>query len=539
MSIGKKFRIMGVCTAVLIATLIAVILMAVWNQQSLNEAQNIRFQSHLLADELRQSSDSLTRLARTYVVTGDAKYEREYWDVLDIRNGKKARADGRSVSLIKLMEALGFTEHEFAKLKEAEKNSNSLVTTETIAMNAMKGQFDDGKGGYTLRGNPDPDMARRIMHDEKYHKDKDFIMKPIEEFDRLLDTRTRSTVHTYVKRGNFFLGAIALLVVITSVFTLLTVRSVQGVLGQIVGELKSSTGETESSTRQLIETSEKLSSVSTEQAAAIQETVSTLNEINATVDRSRTNARKSADVAHQSHESAIRGKDYVQKMKEAISDISTSTGEIFKQVEASNKQMSEIATIIAEIGDKTKVINDIVFQTKLLSFNASVEAARAGEQGKGFAVVAEEVGNLATMSGNAAKEISDMLAASIAKVQSIAKTTSESVNHLVRTSQEKISTGVAVAGHCDESLEEIVNVVGDVNRMMDEITRAAEEQAVGVGQITKAMNQLDTTIQETSEMASSTAHSATKLGDNTVHLQGVVSTIEREVLSKNQGRAAA
>jgi methyl-accepting chemotaxis protein len=76
------------------------------------------------------------------------------------------------------------------------------------------------------------------------------------------------------------------------------------------------------------------------------------------------------------------------------------------QINYSNEQMSEIVKVIQEIETKTKVINDIVFQTKLLSFNASVEAARAGEQGKGFAVVAEEVGNLAQMSGNAAKEIS-------------------------------------------------------------------------------------------------------------------------------------
>ena len=72
--------------------------------------------------------------------------------------------------------------------------------------------------------------------------------------------------------------------------------------------------------------------------------------------------------------------------------------------------------LISEIGNKTKVINDIVFQTKLLSFNASVEAARAGEHGKGFSVVAEEVGNLAHMSGNSAKEITQLLESSINRV---------------------------------------------------------------------------------------------------------------------------
>ena len=79
----------------------------------------------------------------------------------------------------------------------------------------------------------------------------------------------------------------------------------------------------------------------------------------------------------------------------------------------------EILGYIKSIEEKTKVINDIVFQTKLLSFNASVEAARAGEQGKGFAVVAEEVGNLATMSGTSAEEISKLLESSISHIESI------------------------------------------------------------------------------------------------------------------------
>lgn len=74
----------------------------------------------------------------------------------------------------------------------------------------------------------------------------------------------------------------------------------------------------------------------------------------------------------------------------------------------SNKKITEITKVISEVAAKTQVINEIVFKTKLLSFNASVEAARAGDQGRGFSVVAEEVGNLAKMSGDAAKEISNI-----------------------------------------------------------------------------------------------------------------------------------
>ncbi|MGC8045074.1 hypothetical protein ACP3WJ_23240, partial [Salmonella enterica] len=111
-----------------------------------------------LATELRQSSDDLTRLARTYVITADPAYEKQYQAILDIRDGKKPRpenygriywdfvaADGkpprpdssRSVALIALMREAGFTDAELAKLSEAKANSDALVKTETMAMNMV------------------------------------------------------------------------------------------------------------------------------------------------------------------------------------------------------------------------------------------------------------------------------------------------------------------------------------------------------------------------------------------------------------------
>ena len=90
------------------------------NQRDLNHSHANRHESLRLASELRTSSDELTRLARTYVVTGDADYEKQYWHVLDVRNGKQPRPDGRTVPLRTLMQQQGFTDEEFAKLQEAE-----------------------------------------------------------------------------------------------------------------------------------------------------------------------------------------------------------------------------------------------------------------------------------------------------------------------------------------------------------------------------------------------------------------------------------
>ncbi|NBW87319.1 MAG: methyl-accepting chemotaxis protein, partial [Planctomycetia bacterium] len=143
----NTMRLLRLTTLGPIVGLVVLAVLAFFNQRAVNRAQTNRYESYRLAQELRASSEDLTRFARTYVVTGDPVYEQQYWHLLDVRNGVKSRPDGRTVALRALMQAQGFSAAEFAKLKEAEDNSNALVTTETIAMNAVKGKFDDGSGG--------------------------------------------------------------------------------------------------------------------------------------------------------------------------------------------------------------------------------------------------------------------------------------------------------------------------------------------------------------------------------------------------------
>lgn len=198
----SKLSIRNIFTAVFLLSL-ALSVISLWalfrvagKQAEANRVTETRYQSYLLADELRQSSDDLTRLARTYVVTGDARYEQQYQDILDIRNGKKPRpahyeriywdfvaagvpvpaSTGPAVPLAELMRKAGFSEQEFAKLREAQANSDGLVKTEVIAMNAVKGRFDDGSGNFTKTGPPDLELARAIMHDAAYHSNKAKIM---------------------------------------------------------------------------------------------------------------------------------------------------------------------------------------------------------------------------------------------------------------------------------------------------------------------------------------------------------------------------
>ncbi len=319
---------------------------------------------------------------------------------------------------------------------------------------------------------------------------------------------------------------LAVLIIIGGVFAMLIavilVKKPIENLNNIASSLNDSGHQVSSTSSQIESASEELSQASTLQASSLQETSSSLEEINSMIAANTENAKQSSAVSAQSLMTAERGKEVVGHMIEAIGDINSSNTGIMNQINETNKEIENIVKIINEIGTKTKVINDIVFQTKLLSFNASVEAARAGEQGKGFSVVAEEIGKLASMSGDAALEISNMLNESTKKVEGIVKDSKDKIGKLVADSKEKVDTGNRVANECEEVLNEIVSSVASVSKMVSEISSASQEQAQGVHEITKAISQLDQVTQQNSSNSASSAKVAETLSNQAEMLNTLV-----------------
>lgn len=201
-------------TLLLAGTIMALAVMLRGVQTKVEDAQARRHESYQLADELRQSSDELTRFARTYAATGDERFEKYYWKVLDIRNGLSVRPEGYegvywdlvilkllpepsseakgAISLEARMKMAGFTVDEFSKLKEAQNRSDELVRLEAVAMSAVKGRFDDGTGNFVREAPPDAAKAVSILHSDDYHAAKARIMEPIGEFLVMVDQRTKA-----------------------------------------------------------------------------------------------------------------------------------------------------------------------------------------------------------------------------------------------------------------------------------------------------------------------------------------------------------
>ncbi len=305
-------------------------------------------------------------------------------------------------------------------------------------------------------------------------------------------------------------------------------------LRSIVQTLEDSSNDVKIASTQIASASEELSNATTEQSASLQQTSTSIEEISLMIKTTTDNAKQSTILSAQSLDTAENGKAVVDRVTKAIEEISTSNTSIVNQINETNTEIEKIVQIINEIGTKTKIINEIVFQTKLLSFNASVEAARAGDHGKGFAVVAEEVGNLASMSGNAALEISNILDGSIKTVEGIVRDSKEKIGKLVTDSKEKIEAGTHITLECKEVLDNIVSQVESSSKMIAEISNASAEQAQGVQEITKAIQQIDQVTQQNTANSIESAAAANSLSNQADMLDSLVHGLVQTIEGKNK-----
>ena len=216
-------------TCLVIGSLVlALMMMRADNTIALMEER--RYNSFLLADELRQSSDDLTHMVRAYTSTGEGRYNEYFERILDIRNGKVPRpkdyhlmywdfvlaegefpdeaeageADGNEAdqqgpgelkSLSDRMVDEGFTDEELDLMDNSASASHSLANTiEYEARKAVEGWYKDKFGDYTIRDEPSYETASGLLYGKKYHQDKKLVMEPLKKFFEMIDTRTRAEV---------------------------------------------------------------------------------------------------------------------------------------------------------------------------------------------------------------------------------------------------------------------------------------------------------------------------------------------------------
>jgi diguanylate cyclase (GGDEF)-like protein/PAS domain S-box-containing protein len=220
----------------------------VWSENRIDSAHAAREKSFLLAEQLRRSSDELSRLVRTYVATGNPSYKQQFQQILDIRDGRMARpadwqdmfwvrADGTGesiagppVSLLGLMERAGFAGDEMALLVLAKSNSDALTRTEFDAMELIESVEPPGDA---LRA-----RATALLHDQAYYQAKASIMEPINQFEALASKRTLADIASAKAAARILLLGFVLLGWVTALILLGKRRKLNTVLGAPVLELR-------------------------------------------------------------------------------------------------------------------------------------------------------------------------------------------------------------------------------------------------------------------------------------------------------------
>ena len=231
-------------------------------------------------------------------------------------------------------------------------------------------------------------------------------------------------------------------------------------ISQLVAMITNSGTELSNSTNILSEGAQKLSSSSTSQAASLEETAASIEEITSTIRSNNENIIQMASLSDELNKSSSTGKD--------LASLTSSS-------------MDEINDKVTAINEAITIIDQIAFQTNILSLNAAVEAATAGEAGKGFAVVAQEVRNLASRSADAAKDI---------------KT-------LVEDASNKSKHGKEISSKMIDGYNELNEKVIQTKNIIDDVSVSSKEQESGMIQINSAINNLDKVTQENAQTASS------------------------------------
>lgn len=320
-----------------------------------------------------------------------------------------------------------------------------------------------------------------------------------------------------------------LTVIIASFVGFYIYKKIGNTLNQTTGEIIGSANNVLDTSLVFDKMSAELSSSMQQQAQSLQETVSALEEINQTVARNAEIAAQSEDYAQSCAESAEQGNVAIVEMSTSMKKIESNQTDVIQVLNTSNKDIEDIVQIIRDITTKTQIINDIVFQTKLLSFNASVEAARAGESGKGFAVVAEEVGNLATMSGNAAKEINDILSEGSRRVEHMVEIMNRNIIKMKEEGVKNISETMGTVVACENQLKDIITKVNILKEVATNINTASKEQSLGVKEINHALNEIDRLTSTNSTMAKQYAERAEKLAQDSKDLSETLRQLNKKI----------
>jgi methyl-accepting chemotaxis protein len=358
--------------------------------------------------------------------------------------------------------------------------SSLIADADSLSQAAIQGRLSTRADGTRHQGD-----FRRIV--EGVNRTLDAVIAPVDEASRVLDLLSRRDLRA--RSAGAYQGDHARIQQ--------TLNATAAALDLALAQVAESAGQVSAAATQIASASQSVADGASQQASALEETSSSLEGMAQLTRKSEEQAHQASAASQTARAAATSGAEAVEHMGGAMA-----------QIRSSCEATSQII----------RDINEIAFQTNLLALNAAVEAARAGEAGRGFAVVAEEVRSLALRAKEAANK----------------------TEALIRESVRQAGQGEATTAQVREHFSAILGAVGKVTDLVAGMSETTREQAIGIDQITRAVEQVNKVTQQNAANSEESSSAAQELAAQSEELAGMVGTfqIDRGASAPLRGAAA-
>lgn len=281
--------------------------------------------------------------------------------------------------------------------------------------------------------------------------------------------------------------------------------------------------------RGLYSQSDSLKKVIETEASAVQSSASAVAEISSMLTKTASGAENLVKLSNQANSQIEITTNSVHDLNTLMTQLKDLSRNLNTEAAEKLAELQQITDSMNEIRSCTSSINEIVFQTKLLSFNASVEAARAGDAGRGFSVVSEEMGLLAKKSGEASAAIEKIVLQSIEVSKARIQSVTDSIKELTEKTIHNLEQANVRTTDVVESTDQIKNLFQQVNTMSEEISAATKEQDIGVRDVSNSLHKLESSSHELSKVSKSTFQTSLTLSGKTEEMSKSIFTLSKEL----------
>lgn len=246
---------------------------------------------------------------------------------------------------------------------------------------------------------------------------------------------------------------------------------------------------------------------------------------------------KAADFVAENAEKIQKSQVSAVIVVDAFAGAQGNTDALVDKVESYAARIEDALRAIENLSEKTKIINDFIFQTKIISFNAAVEAARAGDAGRGFSIVAEELAHLSQSSGQSAKDFTSALEIGLAGIETLLRESREDFKLLLSNNREVIERGSNAALHCTESIESLSKISQNLSQLIGDTGQALRAQLESFASVSDSLKSLNDSASTEESLAGGYTQSMQELAEQSDNLRGLARNLAN--VMKGSGNSTA